>query len=257
MKRFAAFILISLFAFGCSKDDDGDSPSGGTDPKDPKLSAMGSNPDGSSGAGGPIRNRYAEKNWKEEELEENEWTEQYAAAKTTEERLTVLGRKQSSGPEQLSSLIRRALRDKDERVRIEAVQMLTSFVTLPDEVVDLVMGGVNDPSSEVRALTMESIIELLPETRLEAYKSTIAAPDETVRLETIKELGRIYSKPSFETLMTGLQHPDLEFRARVNEEIQNMTQTQREFQSYTEARDWWDVAQEHFGDNMVQIRDFE
>ena len=128
--------------------------------------------------------------------------------------------------------------------------MLTSFVTLPDEVADLVTGAVHDPSSEVRALAMEAAIELLPETRLEVYKNTIAVPDPEVRKSTIVELGRMSSKPAFEVLMTGLQNPDPGFRQEVNFEIKLLVD--QEFESYDQAKNWWDGPGEvSYSDQMV------
>jgi hypothetical protein len=119
------------------------------------------------------------------------------------------------------------------------------------EAVDLVVGAVHDPDREVRLLAMETALELGRPTQLEIYRSTIVAPDESIRKMTITELGRIASKPAFEVLITGLQHPDSGFRGEVNEEINLLVD--RRFETFDEARAWWAESAGNFADNMVHI----
>jgi hypothetical protein len=260
MKRRLLLLFALAFVSGCSKKpEQADAKKPAPPDKSGKgsLSAIrdGDKPGpGSGGGDGPVTNTYAEEHWPADAVEENEWIAEFSAAKTPDEKLAVIGRKQGSGPEMLGGLIRAALRDPSERVRIEAVQTLTSFVSLPDEVADLVTGAVHDPSSEVRTFAMEAARELLPETQIEVYKNTIAVPDPDVRKMTIVELGRMLSKPAFEVLMTGLQNEDPGFRKEVNFEINLLVN--REFENFDAAKNWWDgPGAVGYNENMINIGD--
>ncbi len=258
MKRNILICLVIVLVSGCSKKEDSDDPGEGVPPTkgQPKLSGMS----GGDGNGGGtkekvFRNTYVEKNWPVEDEVENEWTAEFKEAATPQEKIEVLGRKQGTGPEQLASLIRASLREPDEGLRIEAAQTIMSLIDLPEEVPDLVMGAVNDPSSEVRAYAMEAVNELHKETQLKVFEATIAAPDYDVRKTTIVELGRMHSKPAFEVLMTGLMSEDNTFRNEVNFEINHMVQ--QKFETFEQARDWWQASAGDFGDNMIHTGGIE
>lgn len=254
MKRLFPLCLAFIFATGCSeKDEEKASQSSNTITKEQRRenrnTSFGNSEAPNESNKTSFRNSYAEKNWPEEEEVENEWTREFKAAATPEEKIEVLGRKQANGPEQLSGLIRASLKVPNERVRIEAAQSIVSLLEIPEDVPDLVMGAVHDTSSEVRAYAMESVNELLPETKLKVYESTIAAPDYDVRKTTIVELGRIHTKPAFDVLMTGLQSGDAAFREEVNFEIKLMVN--RNFESYEEATSWWQQNTTDYSDNMI------
>jgi len=251
MKRNFLLCLALGLATGCSKKPDPRDPKAAVQPtKEQRVLSGMTDSDKELVAGRPPKNAYVEMHWPVEDEVDNEWTQEFKAAATPQEKIEVIGRKQGTGPEQLGSLIRAALRVPDEKVRIEAVQTITTLIELPDEAPDLVAGAVHDPSSEVRAYAMEAVNELLPETQLDVYKATIAAPDHDVRKRTITELGRMHSKPAFEVLMTGLDNPDASFREEVNFEI-NLLVNQK-FESYEQAKNWWDgPGAVNFSDNMI------
>lgn len=308
-RQLCSSILALLLVGGCSRESD----SGSDDSREEESgdrSAMRARSDREPNPGGRKndRNRYAERNWSKDE-EEGPWPDAYRAARTPEEKIAVIGNKQASGPELLAPLIRMALQDSEEQVRIEAVQTLTSFSSLPGvgagrpvyrgpggggageqpgedpsddssddgssgrdegesgpdgeedsgtgeseelrELVDLVMGAVHDPSSEVRILTMEAVVDFPAETQVAIYRRTISAPEYDVRRMTIVELGRLRTKPAFEVLIGGLQHGDPEFRDEVNTEI-HLLVNQR-FDSFDEAAAWWGENADGFSDNMADF----
>ena len=97
---------------------------------------------------------------------------------------------------------------------------------------------------------MEIVAEM-PDTKIEIYRNTIRAPDEKVRKQTAVELGRLLTKPAFEVLIEGLQDADPGFRKSVNFEINLLVN--REFESYTEAKQWWDDNKTKYSDRMINI----
>ena len=256
---FITSLVVFALVSGCSKESEENPPEGGGQPGKGASNLSGLSQGGagtgtgasSSGASEEkvFKNTYVEQNWPAEE-EQNEWTNEFNAAATPEEKIEVLGRKQATGPEQLASVIRAALRVPDERLRIEAAQTIVSLLEEPEGVPDLVAAAVHDPSSEVRAYAMESVLELLPKTQVEVFKETINAPEYDVRKKTITELGRMHDKPSFEVLMTGLAHPDSAFREEVNFEINLMVD--RKFESYEQANAWWESeGAPNYSDDMI------
>ncbi|MFT5410208.1 MAG: hypothetical protein ACI9NC_002935 [Verrucomicrobiales bacterium] len=256
MKRHLLLYLTIGFATGCAKKSDQKQPDLNPAAKE-QTSLSGMNSGDQAGVREVVfKNSYVERNWPVEDEEDNEWTQEFKDAATPAEKIEVLGRKQATGPEQLASVIRASLREPNEGLRIEAAQTIMSLIDLPDEVPDLVMGAVNDPSSEVRAYAMESVNELHKKTQLEVYGATIGASDYEVRKTTIVELGRMHSKPAFEVLMQGLANEDAAFRDEVNFEINLMVN--QKFESYEEAKNWWDgPGAVNFSDNMIDTGDDE
>jgi hypothetical protein len=258
MKPHILLLLAIGFSFGCSEKDEQKS-SQASDPSGMEQRRMDRmSRDGNAGEPRrvPFENSYAEENWPAEDEGDNPWLQEFSSAKTPEEKIEVLGRKQATGPEQLASLIRASLKVSNENLRIEAVQSIPTLLEMPEEVPDLVTGAVNDPSSEVRTYAMDAVNELSKDTRLKVYESTIAAPDYDVRKTTITELSRIHSKQSFEVLMKGLETEDAGFREEVNFEIGALVN--KTFGSYSQAKAWWDTeGSPNYDDTMIYTGDDE
>ena len=248
MKPRILLFLAMVFSYSCSeKSSQADDESGMEQRRINRMSRDGN-------AGEPrqvaFENSYAEENWASGDEDDNQWLQEFNSAKTPEEKIEVLGRKQATGPEELAGLIRASLKVPNENLRIEAAQAIASLLEVPEEVPDLVTGAVNDPSSEVRAYAMDAVNELSDDTKLKVYESTIAAPDYEVRKTTITELSRIHSKQSFEVLMKGLETEDVGFREEVNFEIGALVN--KEFGSYSQAKAWWDTeGSPNYDDTMI------
>ena len=128
-------LLLLAVGFFCSCSEESSTSDSETQ-GDKKRRSSSRGPDGGSNFSySPTEagsSTYAKRNWPTEEEEPtNEWTEQFKNATTSAQKIEVVERKQSSGPEDLAPLIRMSLRDSDERVRMEAVKMLPSFVSMP------------------------------------------------------------------------------------------------------------------------------
>lgn len=289
LKRHLIPGLVAVcLAAACTRESEQETAAPDRDAQEAGQSAGGravarSAGEADAAVGNAVQNPYAREHWRGTDEIDNEWTDEFKAAATADERIAVIGRKQASGPEMLAPLVRLALRDADEQVRTEAVRTIRSFAgmglrggdsrggdsgrapaavgdggsgrpaagAVPDEVVDLVVGAVHDPSAEVRVLAMEAALELAPEVQLEVYRQTIGVPDEDVRKMTITELGRMMSKPAFEVLLTGLQHADPAFREAVNTEIHLLVN--RKFAAFDEAQAWWEANSDKFGEKMIDL----
>jgi hypothetical protein len=119
--------LLCLSA-SCTKEDEDDSGSSAEKSTAPaKRVARPTGFDSEVALSKTVRNPYLKEHWQPDAEPENEWTEEFKAARSAEDKIDVIQRKHSSGPEMLAPLIRLALRDPDERVRTEAVMMIRSF----------------------------------------------------------------------------------------------------------------------------------
>lgn len=248
MNPTAVWITIAsvlIAATSCSKKQPNENPDRPDEGKS-KASPLSGVPEAPASPS-PPKNAYAEKNWKLDEPPD-EWETRFEAAATVDEKIQILGEKETSGPENLPNLIRRSLRHGDERLRLEAVQRAPSLVTVPDEAVDVLSGAVFDPSSEVRAYAMEMAREQYPETTLKIYANTIKADEFDVKKTTAVELGRFSTKPAFEILMEGLADPDPAFVDHVNNEI--FLLVNKRFESRRDAQTWWGSVAEKYDDRL-------
>ena len=86
----------------------------------------------------------------------NEWEEEIPLPpKPIQERIALLDEKGASGPEFLTSMIRRALRGKrSEPVMIQAVESARSLEE-PDEIIDVFSAASSDANSDVAVLAIE------------------------------------------------------------------------------------------------------
>ena len=224
----------------------------------PPLPATGavtqseSSPPSSSAPSKLAKNSYAEKKWKLEEPA-TEAEKEFLAATTVEEKLLIIAKQHSIGPEELGPVVRRALRDPDERVRVDAILTTPSFFSEAKEATDIITAGTFDESSEVRAFSMEMALEHPVDTRLMIFDNTINSPNKDVREKTAVELGRHPTKQSYEILMKGLTNPDPEFVSKVNEEIKLLVD--QEFPSWREANSWWETNAEKFDERMIRQSD--
>ncbi len=225
------------------------------EPNDTTKVPDGSKPASKGAAGLPevtpaapaVKNAYAEKHWKLGEPT-GEWDTKFEEAATVDEKIEVLGEKETYGPEDLPDLIRRALRHPDERLRIEAVQRTPGLVTTGKEAADVLSGAVYDESKEVRAYAMEMAREQFMDAKLDIYRNTIKAEASEVKELTAVELGRLSTKPAFEILMEGLGDSDPAFVSKVNEEI--FLLVNQRFDSQRDAQNWWGGVSKNYDDRL-------
>lgn len=187
---------------------------------------------------GRLDNPYAKENWPElESAPESDGEVAFEQAATVQEKLEVIGQMQAIGPDELAPVVRRALLHPDENLRVEAVQATGVMFTTPELATDVITGATFDPSEEVRAISLEMILEQHPDARIELFGNAIDSPYPDVRNNAALELGRMSTKPGLETLFRGLSSPSIEFSNRVSDEIYGLINER--FTSREQAEDWW------------------
>lgn len=200
----------------------------------------------------PIKNTYIDAKWKYS-LAETEGERSFMEADTAEAKLMVLDKLQSSDPDSLAPVLRRALADPNEKLRIQAVLMTPSLYSLPEDVTDILSAASYDESQEVRNYALEMTQEQAPGTKLGVYAATITSPFPEIRESTVLELGRVRTEASLLLLMKGLENKDPAFVAKVNDELSNMVD--KRFDSIEEANQWWSSNSEKFDDRLIRMVD--
>jgi len=201
---------------------------------------------------GKVSNQYAKENWPELEGEpKTEGEIAFEEATTVEEKLEVIGQMQAIGPEELAPVVRRALLHPDENVRVQAIQATGIMFPSPELATDVISGGTFDGSQEVRAISLEMVLEQHPDARLQLFDRAIGSPHADVRDNAALELGRMSTKPGLEVLIKGLNSPSIEFTNRVSDEIFGLINER--FTSRQQAEDWWTANEAKHDDRLNRI----
>ncbi|QTN32013.1 hypothetical protein HZ994_06610 [Akkermansiaceae bacterium] len=198
------------------------------------------------------RNQYAEKNWN---LGEPTTASEraYEDATTAGEKQTVLAKLEASDPGSLANVLRRALLNPDEGLRIHAVMMTPSIYQFPEDATDILAAASCDDSAEVRSHALQMLNEQPSETKLKVYATTLGSPLAEVREMTVLELGRMKSKPALELLFQGLGYGDPDFSMKVNDELSTLINAR--FDSLDEANGWWKANSVKFDERLMRIED--
>jgi hypothetical protein len=197
-------------------------------------------------------NGYIEEKWRFA-TPETEAERAFEEADTAQGKILVLDKLQASDPGALAPVLRRALRNPDESLRIQAVMKTSSLQSSPAEAADILTAAASDESAEVRAHAMEMTHEHATEAKLEIFSATLASTNPDVRDKALLELGRLRSKPALEALLHGLENEDPAFVTRVNQELVNLVNSQ--FGSYEEAVEWWKDNSEKFDERLIRSVD--
>lgn len=199
-----------------------------------------------------VRNSYVEDKWQlGDPTSESE--QAFEEAQTADAKLAILEKLQASDPDSLAPVLRRALLNPDENLRVQAVMMTPSLYSSSEEATDILAAASCDESAEVRNYALEMTHEQSAETKLGVFATTLNSPLPEVRETTVIELGRIKSKPALELLFQGLGNQDPAFVAKVNDELSTLIDTR--FQSLDQAIQWWKSNSEKFDDRLIRMAD--
>ena len=148
-------------------------------------------------------------------------------------------------------VISKALGDEDEQTREAAVDVLT-FVKDP-KVGELLVQALGDSSESVRMAALEVAEEQEENVKLDVLKAAISSSYEEVKEDAVSTLIDVSNHYAMDILILGLKDSDAEFREEVNLAISFLIS--EEFDSYEEAKNWWDANRDKYDDELFEIDD--
>jgi len=157
---------------------------------------------------------------------------------------------ESAGPEVLAVAVK-ALKDGDEQIRERAVEVCDA-VNDP-KVSRVLISALGDESETVRAAALQVADQKDAGIRLEVLKAGIGSPYEDVRSGAVTSLTDVSSPDAVDVLIAGLKDPDAEFREEVRLAISFLIS--REFETYEQAKSWWDANRNKFDDELFERDD--
>lgn len=144
--------------------------------------------------------------------------------------------------------LEQALANPDEQTRLMA---LTAAANVNDpQVVALMEQALNSPDENVRARALEIVEDQPPPLQLLSLEKGLFSSYPDVRSESLSGLLLRGDKAALETVLSGLQSSDGEFRQQVNETLRFLID--QEFETYEEAVAWWNVNQSRYDDDLVE-----
>ena len=149
------------------------------------------------------------------------------------------------GPEAVPA-ITKALKDADERVRQAAVEACSSLNS-PD-VAKILAQAVNDSSEDVRSAAFGAVGDKEPPVRLEVLKAGITSRYADAKEAAVTSLIDLSSPAAVDVLIPALKDPDPDFREDVSSAIEFLIS--QEFQTYDQAKKWWDANRKKFDDEL-------
>jgi HEAT repeat protein len=222
--------------------------------------------------------------WKTSKEEESEVKEIFARLKqqlTDDERLDLISDLFGSTHPLVLEIVYRELDNPNEEVRLEALDLLSEFqnedvfdnlskalddksaevreaaIDILDDIeikggsnyeADLLAKGINDKSEDVRDAAL-SVLGDKPRFELETIaESAIASKYPEVKEEVLSNLALNPSMNGVEIMMKGLLDKNQDFKEDVQFELEVITD--QEFDSYEEAKEWWDKNKSNFEDEF-------
>lgn len=174
------------------------------------------------------------------------WEKKYLDAKTDAERIEIVSEKQTSGPEFLAPILRRALHSESLELCAQAID--SAYVLRGEDAIDVLSGAACHSPEEIAILATEAAREFPFETRIKIYENTLTSPHETVRELTVIELSREESKLAIDLLILGLLDPSKSIVDITNQGLQR--RFHRAFDSASAAKLWWDENQHEYSDTL-------
>ncbi|NLF19765.1 MAG: HEAT repeat domain-containing protein [Lentisphaerae bacterium] len=145
-------------------------------------------------------------------------------------------------------LVRKGLGDADAEVRLAAVYALAAVVD--PAVSALLIEAMQDDSLFVRQAVFAMLEAKPAEVRQDVYEAGIGSPHDDVWGEVVSAILFHPSHDAVMTLMTGLKSPSEFQRDQVNDALQFLVSER--FDSYDEARTWWDANRHRFADDLEE-----
>jgi len=170
-------------------------------------------------------------------------------------RLSALELLENFDGKEVFSTLRKAFEDSSEEIRIAAIDIIDD-VDIPGgdpEEADILLKAVNDPSENVRSAALNAIdnksaydLEIIGE---DAIKSNYPEVKESI----LESLADTPSVRGVEIIIEGLKDQDPDFRSDVIDELELITD--QSFNSYDDARKWWDQHQNEFLEEFSHYSD--
>jgi hypothetical protein len=145
----------------------------------------------------------------------------------------------------------KALKDNDEEIRQNAVEACGS-VNNP-EVGKVLVQALSDVSEDVRTAALQVADQKDTDIRLEVLKAGISSPYGDVKGDVVSSLIDVSSPAAVDILITGLKDPDAEFRDDVRSAVNFLVS--QEFETYEQAKSWWDANRKRFDDELFERDD--
>jgi len=166
-------------------------------------------------------------------------------------RIAAIDEKQSSGPEDLAPILRRALLTSSPEVRVQAV--MATAVLGKKEAIDILAGAAADENSEVRHAAIERASERSPEVKEEVFEEIVEEGEHDDTRELVfRELAFRPTKGTIELLMAGLDDESPEVRRIANHSVRR--DLQQEFGSTAEGLAWWTENQGNYDEHLQLVR---
>jgi hypothetical protein len=183
---------------------------------------------------------------------------EWAAAGDTDSKLEVLDKLEFSGVSRdgAISVVGKALDDNDPDVRQNAVEVLEDFeqgANGDPRIVELILRGLADENEDVRFAAMTAAEEQGTEDKLKIYDEAIGSAYDDVKVEAVSELSDMSSPAAMDVLIEGLKDNNAEFREEVSSAIYFLIDEQ--FDSYSQAEQWWKANRHRFDENLVEKED--
>ncbi len=150
-------------------------------------------------------------------------------------------------------LVRKGLGDADADVRLAAVHALAAVVD--PAVSALLIEAMQDDSLFVRQAVFAMLEAKPAEVRQDVYEAGIGSPHDDVWGEVVSAILFDPSHDAVMTLMAGLKSPSEFQRGQVNDALQFLVSER--FDSYDEARTWWDANRHRFDDELQEKHEDE
>lgn len=161
-----------------------------------------------------------------------------------------LSEKEEIGPEAVAA-VTKALKDGDERVRQAAVEACANLNA--PEIPKILVQAINDSSEDVRSAAFSVVDDKDPPVRLDVLKVGISSQYGDVKEATVTSLIDLSSPAAVDVLIPALKDPDENFREDVASAIEFLVS--QEFQTYEQAKKWWDANRKKFDEELNEKDD--
>jgi hypothetical protein len=183
---------------------------------------------------------------------------EWAAAGDTESKLDVLDDLEFSeaSSDEVISVVEKALDDSDPDVRLSAVEVLADYEQGAGgnpRIVELILRALTDENEDVHFAAMSAAEEQEAADKLRIFDAAISSAYNDVKLEAVSELSDMSSPAAMDVLIKGLKDDNAEVREEVSSAIYFLIDEQ--FDSYSQAEQWWRANCHLFDENLVEEED--
>ena len=142
----------------------------------------------------------------------------------------------------------KALKDSEPEVRKSAIEAC-SAITNP-AVENVLLAAIGNSSQEVRTRAIQIAAQKDPAICLSVLKAGITSSYEDVKEDSVSALVDVSSPAAMDILITGLKDAEPDFRYNVRTEIDFLIS--QKFDTYDQAKKWWDANRSKFNDNLSE-----